>query len=223
MESFPTQLGTLFGAVQAQIASVRAGLGFPALNGPDGAGTGTIPVGAEYEPYQLAAPSIVIVPVGEDFLPKRQTGTNPKGPDLSFVSVPTKAYFSSLLHFRAMLWGDPDPNFATTSDVLYDFDSTLELRREFIEALYTNAGGVPGFKLDGGRWDQPTNERRSGRMYVLSFSILSSIDSEPYIYLPFATATTSGVEMSTTFVLATDDTSNPASSEVFATLIAPPP
>ena len=92
-----------------------------------------------------------------------------------------------------MLWGDPDPNFATTSDVLYDFDSTLELRREFIEALYTNAGGVPGFKLDGGRWDQPTNERRSGRMYVLSFSILSSIDSEPYIYLPFATATTSGV------------------------------
>ena len=78
--SFPTQLGTLFGAVQAQIATVRAGLGLPALNGPDGAGTGTIPVGAEYEPYQLAAPSIVIVPVGEDFLAQATDRDQPQGP-----------------------------------------------------------------------------------------------------------------------------------------------
>ena len=212
-ETFPSQLASLFGAVQAQVATVRAALGYPALNGPDGAGTGTIAVGAEYAPYQLAAPSITVVPTGESFQPAQKAGSYAVG------QIPPKQLYSSWLHFTAFIWGDPDPNFGVTQDVLYDFDACLELRREFIEAL-VNPGGIPTIHLDGATWDQPNNERRSGRMYVLRFSVLSRINNEPYIYIPYATATTSGVSVATTFYAISGDGT---STQVEAAYIAPPP
>jgi hypothetical protein len=218
-ETFASQLATLFGGIQAQIAGVRTALSYPQLNGPDGSGTGTIAIGHEYINQELAAPSIVIVPLGEEAAPAQRAGQNVQAGADGTVAIYSKILWSSWLTFEARLWGDPDPNFGSTQNVLYDFDSTLELRREFLEALWANGGGIPGVRFDGGRWIQPQDDARSGRGYLLSFSVRSRIDQEPYIYIPFATATTPGVTLDASFV-----ESSPAggSSVVIGSIIAPP-
>ncbi len=215
-ETFPTQLADLFAGMQAQIAGIRSSRGFAPLNGPDGAGSGTISVGAEYLSQELAPPCITVVPTGEQFQAAQRSGA----PISSLAALQAKLLWTSRLVFDAWLWGDEDPAFATTKDVLFSFDSTLELRREFLVGLYYNAVGIGAVVIIRGEWRQPQDVARVGRAYVLTFSFRSQIQDEPYIYLPFATDSASGVTMSTTIYASSGDGS---STEIEGAIIAPPP
>jgi len=216
--TLPFTLTDLVTPVQTWVAAARATQGLAALNGPDGVGTGTICVGAEYLDFQLSPPGIILVPtseeIGSDYLGDGATdGTEPTTP---------KRYWKGALTFDAWCWGDEDPNFVTTQNTTYSFDSALELRRELCLALAT-LGGIPSVGRLRGRWDQPTNVKRLGRMYVLSSQMWTPIDDldvGPLTVAPFATSTSTGVSIDAT-VQATSPDGTQTTTE--ATVVAPPP
>jgi hypothetical protein len=214
--AFPVTFESILSAVQTTVASYRTAGGLPQLTGPDGVGTGTIAFGAEYLDFQLAPPCIWIVPVGEGFEEEEYDGTS----DGSGNSPP-KRYFTTRHHFEAWCWGDEDPNFASTQNVLYSFDSALELRRVLTIAI-VQLGGTPEMLRQDmrGRWEQPANIKKTGRMYVLSFSLKLGLDDNPYTFLPFATDTSSGIQISTTIVAVSPDGT---STTQMGTIVAPPP
>ena len=216
--AFPVTLESIFAPVQAYVAAARAAVGLPPLNGPDGAGTGTIAIGQEWDNYQLSPPSIVVVPREEQFGPKDRSGIE----DGSGQSSSTR-YYTTTHTFEAWIWGDPDPNFATTGNTVYDFDSTLELRRAFVLGLVTQLGDVPELGSLRGRWEQPQDDNRVGRMYVLTFAIKLGVDDAAptdSVWLPFATDSASGVQVSTTITAISPDGT---STEQMGVIIAPPP
>ena len=214
--TFPVTLASIVLAVQTAVASYRSAAGLAPLNGPDGAGTGTIAIGQEYLGHQLGAPSIIVVPRDETFGPKDRSGVE-DGP------TPTTGtrYFTTRHAFEAWCWGDEDPSFDVTGNgsTSYSFDSAIELRREFVLGL-VQLGDVPELGSLSGRWEQPANDKRNGRMYVLTFEIKLGVDDDAPTFLPFATDTAPGVSVVTTVnVTSPDDTS----TEQVGVITAPPP
>jgi hypothetical protein len=212
--AFPVTFESIISVVQATVAAYRASAGLVPLNGPDGAGTGTIALGQEFLGHQLAPPSIVVVPRRETFAEKDRSGIE-DGP------TPTTGtrYFTTRHVLEAWCWGDEDPDFATTGDTSYSFDSALELRREFVLGL-VRLGDVPELGSISGEWDQPANDKRSGRMYVLTFEVKLPLDDDAPIFLPFATDSTSGVQVVTTILATSPDQS---STQQMGVIVAPPP
>ena len=204
--------------LQVSIASMRNAMGLPQLTGPDGAATGTIAVGPEYLAFQLAPPMVILVPRDEDIDPTllndgTKDGTAPYSPH---------AYWRGALGIDAYCWGDEDPDFATTHNTTYSFDSALELRREVCLALAA-LGGIPEIGRLRGRWDHPADDKRLGRLYVLSFQVWTPINDltvGAYEVDPFATATTPGVSITSTVSSVPFDGSS-AIPEL--AIIAPPP
>lgn len=191
--SFQLEYEAVWNDIQADIATIRAGLSLPALNGPDGAHTGTISVGREFEAYQLDAPAIAVVPTGIEFIPARRGGERDERLETVYVAGPV--LFTMWLEHAAYIWGDPD---ATRTDTSYDFSSTLELVREFCGSLRRRLGNSPALRLDHARFDQPADITKRGRYFVLPFAFQVPLVDEPYITLPFATPTTSGVTIAAT-------------------------
>jgi len=81
------------------------------------------------------------------------------------------------------LWGDPDP---CGQNPLHDFNSTVELYRELLGAMYRNVGGAPNVRAEQSVWQQPTNDRRLGRLLVLPLAWGADLADEPYTIVPFA-------------------------------------
>ena len=55
-------------------------------------------------------------------------------------------------------------------------------------------GNVPNCKIGEAFWRQDTNDDRDGRLLIVPISFAADISDEPYIFLPWATGTTSGVQ-----------------------------
>jgi hypothetical protein len=81
------------------------------------------------------------------------------------------------------LWGDPDP---TGVNPLLDFNSTIELYRELLGAMYRNLAGAPNVQIGEFVWDQPSNENRLGRLLKGHVAFAVDITDEPYTIVPFA-------------------------------------
>lgn len=212
--AFVTDYGAFWKAVETDVRGLRQGLSLPALNGPDGAGTGTIPVGQEFKPYQLDAPSVTVVPTGIEFFPAKRAGE--RDGTLAGVFTNGRALYLMQVQHEIWMWGDPDPGKQQPG---YDFNSCVELLREVVGAMQRAAGGIPSIQLSAARFDQPTDVNRRGRMLVLPVSFWAPIVDEPYILEPFATSTTPGVHIAATL----EEVFNDGSSTIAGIINAPPP
>ena len=154
MSPLPFTIADMVSPIEASIKSFRAAMGLAQLTGPDGAGTGTLCVGPEYLNFQLAPPGIIIVPSAEELGHEYRTD----GVSDGLAPLATKRYLMGAHTFEAWCWGDEDPDFATTQDTLYSFDSALELRRELLLALAQLGGIIVTiivtrlFRSVGARW-----------------------------------------------------------------------
>jgi hypothetical protein len=118
--------------------------------------------------------------------------------------------------FDAHIWGDVDPSGANP---LYDFNTTLELYRELVGAFWRQLGGAPSLEHGESRWVQPTDDRRLGRMLVAPIAFFADLTDEPYVLLPYSTATSPGVQAHVTV----EETSPDGSSTIsVGPIIAPP-
>ncbi len=200
--SLPFTLGDMLAPAQALVAEYRTRMGLPQLTGPDGVGSGTIAFGAEYLDFHLSPPGIIIVPRDEDIQNAIDSGvTDGPAPYLP------KRYWLGALRFDAWCWGDEDPDFDTTQNTAYSFDSALELRRELCVAL-AQIGGIAGVGTLRGRWEQPANVKRLGRLYVLTFQFWTPINDltiRDTTVVPFATPSTPGATIDATVAATSPD------------------
>jgi hypothetical protein len=113
------------------------------------------------------------------------------------------------------LWGDPD---LTSVNNLQDFDTTIELYRELLGSFVRVLGNVPNVSIGEARWDQPTHDRRFGRLLIVPVGFYAAITDEPWISLPYATSTTAGVQVNATVVEDFPDGSSTSSGVI----VAPP-
>ena len=214
----PFTLTDIVTPLQTAIASFRTSMCLPQLTGPDGQGTGTICVGPEYLAFQLSPPGVILVPRDEDIDP---TCLNDGTSDGTSPYIP-RAYWRGALGIEAWCWGDEDPDFDTTQNTTFSYDSALEIRREVCLAL-AQFGGVAEIGRIRGRWEQPSNDKRLGRLYVLSFQVWTPINDlsvGAYEVEPFSTSTIPGFSITSTVVSVPFDGSS-AIPEL--AIIAPPP
>lgn len=152
--------------------------------------------GPEYLEQEQVSPRIVLVPTTSEF---GFSQPNPAS-DPRTRTIPAKSLYTEPLSFEAHIWGDPDPN---SADTAYSFDTTRELMREFIGAMYTaymgGRGPAAGFTPTGGAWR--TDPRgvgmvnTYGRLYVLTFTLSLQVQRDPWISIPYAaTHNDGGVE-----------------------------
>jgi len=202
----PTDIFALFSSAFGEIATVRASRGLPAI---------ITHIGSEYLPQEDDAPRIVIVPERNKYAPARAAG-NQTGMVGDFNPKPL---YRRLMQFAAHCWGDDKPA-STEQDLVYSLNSTVELEREFLVALAHNFGGPAAIvSADiSGEWDQPTNMQRRGRLLIIRFAIETPVTQEPFITLPFSTASTSGVQVSATVAEVFPD----GSSSVAGIIVTPP-
>ena len=202
----PYSTSSTLGAVFTEMAVVRAGRGLPALTAAH--------VGAEWLRAEEDAPRVVIVPVSNAFATARNTG-NQTGITGDFNP---KSLFRRLSTFEAYLWGDDKPADGTEATTWYSFDSAVELERELLVALAHNLGGPAAIIQLGSTWDQPTDMNRRGRLLVTRFAFETPVTQEPYITLPYSTASTSGVQISTTIEMLWPD----GTSTIAGVIVSPP-
>lgn len=214
MSDFYVNLVDLFAEVQATIAGYRTANGLPQLTGPDGVGTGTLAIGPEYLDFQLSPPMLIIVPISERF-----TAAERSGIDDSTYPPGSKLWKSTVMYFEGWCWGDEDPNFAISGNTTYSYDSAMEIRRELSLALVA-LGGIHAVGNMGGRWEQPANVKRMGRMYVMGFEVQLPILDDPYEFIPWSVNPTTGLQMVATITAISPDGTSTISEGV---LIAPPP
>lgn len=211
----PTDLIAIFSAVFGQITTVRATRKLPAA---------TLHLGQEWLLANESPPRIVVVPTANRYAPARPMGGAAGAPFISQATFNPKTFYRRLTGFDAHLWGDPSPTQGqpdpTEADLWYSYNTTLELERELIVALAQNLGGTAALASDlmSSRWEQLTDMQRLGRELVLSFAFETQVSEEPYVILPYATQSTSGVQVSATVEMVFAD----GSSSVAGVIVAPP-
>ena len=200
---FVTQVGALFAQASVIVAALRVQLALPPLV-PNGA----ILIGQEWLAFEHDAPRIVVVPTRTEY-----TGaitTNP--PQVGTGTPLAKAVYSRWMDWEAHVWGEPDP---TGVDPTYDFDSTLELEREFLYAMQATMT-IPVSVPRSGEWRQPQDVQRRGRLLVVSFRIWTPVMAPPYNVLPYAqTVGDGGVERDITAQI------NPPTGDTVGPIIIP--
>ncbi len=179
--AFIQDISQLFSAAYASVVAKRSALSLAPLQP---AALTNFQIGPEYLDQEQSPPRIVLVPIDTpsfDFAQQMPT-------TLAGAQGLQKSLYTAVEAFEAHIWGDPDPSAATG---YYSFNSTLELRREFIGALYTQlmGGRAPrgSFTPVSGRW---LTERRDvgmvntyGRCYILTFQIAMPVLRDPYVAL----------------------------------------
>lgn len=195
MPVFVQDVTQLFTSAYQQVVATRATLGLPALQPST---LTAFQLGKEFLDQNQSPPRIVITFTRAAYDRGMVMSTStPLG-----ATMPQKSLFTRWLEFEAHIWGDPDQTARPSPDPTptvppalpnpyYDFNSALELEREFIEAMYDNAGAV--FIPLGLEWVQRSDTDRYGRTAVLTFKIATPVIEEPFTILPFATSTSSGV------------------------------
>jgi hypothetical protein len=201
-------------AVALDIQSVRHSRGLRPLVCPPGYQTAPILMGQEWLRREHAPPRIVLVPTH-----LRNSGGSALGiqPMAGLISErPLKVFWRAIIGFDAHLWGDSD---VTAINSLVDFNTTIELYRELLGAMVRVQGGIPNVSIGEARWDQPTDDRRAGRLLVVPIGFYADITDEPYVVVPWATQSTSGLQASITVTETVPDGSSSTSSGF---IIAPP-
>jgi hypothetical protein len=201
-------------AVALDIQSVRHSRGLRPLVCPPGYQTAPILMGQEWLRREHAPPRIVLVPSTIPTSPARPMGMQPITDHIS--KRPLKPFWRALIGFEAHLWGDSD---VTAINSLADFNTTIELFRELLGALVRQTGGIPNVLIGEARWDQPTDDRRAGRLLIVPIGFYADITDEPYVVVPWATQSTSGLQASITVTETVPDGSSSTSSGF---IIAPP-
>lgn len=172
--------GSFLSAWSANVSASRARQGLPPLNGIDG-NDGQIAIGQEEIAWEMAPPRITLVPKGITVSKNEMRMPNP--PTLTIADNQPKVLWSAWLNFTAYFWGDEWPG-DTPKPVWWDFNTTIELFREFAMALYRTCSG-PSLKMDPADFEQPTDNARAGRWLVMPFSVLIPVTDEPYVTLPY--------------------------------------
>jgi hypothetical protein len=210
----PTDFAAIWTAIFSEIVTVRAGRSLPAA---------TLHLGQEWLVAQESPPRIVIVPTPGDYGPARAMG-GASGPANFFQqsSFNPKTFWLRYLSFDAYIWGNESPAPSSppveNPDLWYSFSSAVELERELLISLAHNCGGPAAIRLGGYRWDQPADLQRLGRLLVVSFAIQTPVTQEPYTILPYATQTTSGVQVSATIEEVFPD----GTSSIAGVIVIPP-
>jgi hypothetical protein len=208
--SYLVDLVQIIGQVSADIDNIRANRKLPPLRGaPAGYAAGSILVGKEWVHREQSPPRIVLVPTDIRLEPARMLGLQPSQ---QVSALPLRSFYFQRIMFDAHIWGDPDP---AGANPLYDFNTAFELYRELVGAFYRNLGGAPSIIAGGARWEQPTDDRRLGRLLIAEIGFYNDLTDEPYVLLPYSTATSPGVQVVETLV---DETSG----EQVGPIVAPP-
>ena len=173
----------------SDIASVRKARKLKPLVCPPGFPTAPIMIGQEWVRREQTPPRIVLVPTGIRNSPGAAIGIQPMAGDIS--QRPLKVFWRGIIMFDAHLWGDPDPS---SQNSLFDFDTTIELYRELLGSMVRVQGGIPNVSIEQARWDQPTEDRRLGRLLIVPIGFYADISDEPYVVVPWATQSTSGLQ-----------------------------
>jgi hypothetical protein len=216
--TLPFDLTDFFAPVQANIASYRTAMGLPQITGPDGVNSGTLSIGEEYLKFQLAPPGIIIVPMGGHLRNYLDSGVQ-----TSIAPILPKQYWTDEMAFEAYCWGDEDPAGAPPAgSQLYSYNSAIELRRELAVAL-AQIGGIPEAQFGRYRWTPESGDtNRIGRVLTLEFALWSPVNDTiigPNVIVPFATDSSSGVQVDAAIVATSPDGS---STLQVGTIIAPP-
>lgn len=170
---------------------------------------GAILFGQESLPKMIDAPSIVIVPRGFSYRPARNTRAN-------LTERAPHILWSQWMRLEVHCWGDEDPEHRSE---LYSFSTATDLSRQVLVALQGLNGGVPRVEIGGSDWVQLSDVNRRGRMLVMNVSIETFVTEDPPALVPFATATTPGVQAAIKMNLATQDGSSTVTEAAF---VAPP-
>jgi hypothetical protein len=178
-------------------------------------------LGQEWLNASESPPRIVVVPTPYRYAAARPLG-GAAGPSAYFTqaSINPKTFWRRLLAFDAYCWGDPSPSMSsppTEQDAWYSFNSALELERELLIAL-AHIGGTSLIGLEGGRWEQPSDQQQLGRLLITSFTIETQLSQEPYTILPYATQSTSGVQIAATMEEVWPD----GTSTIAGVIVTPP-
>jgi len=175
----PTDLVAIFTTIFADVMSTRASRGLPPLVSAH--------LGQEQLQTEESPPRIVVVPTSTTYEYARIMGSQP--PTGLITALNPRIFATRWMHFRAHIWGDESPSPSTPpteQDLWYSFNTTIELEREFLGALMRNLGNVTNprsgtnVRIGEGRWTQPTNMQRLGRLLVLEFSIGTAVTDEPW-------------------------------------------
>ena len=203
----PFDLVALFSSVFGEMTTVRSSRGLTPLVSTH--------IGKEWLLQEEAAPRVVVIPERMQYAPARGLGNQ-----TSHVGdFNPKALYRRFVTCKAYLWGD-QPAVSTETDTWVSFNTAVEIEREFLVALSHNLGG-PAAVISSNmsaEWDQPTDDTRLGRLLVLTFAFETPVTQEPYIVLPFATASSSGAQVSATLETVFPD----GSSSIAGVIVTPP-
>jgi len=214
-----TDLNQTFQNVYLTIASTRQDLNLPPLQPIASGSTANFLFGHEFVVTEHTAPRIIIVPIRGEF---DFSATMPLGPITDDEKQqPRKPIYREWAVFQAWIWGDPGvPVDLTIPNGSYDFNSTYELRREFISAFYDTVTGG-SFRPDSAEWVQDSDMNRYGRVYVLNFRVAVPVTQEAFLYLNYSTTSgDGGVEGHTAVTMHSPDGENPQVTGIV--IIAPP-
>ena len=192
----PTDLIAIFTTLFSDVASVRAARLLPPMV--------SMHLGKEQIATEESPPRIVVVPTHNTYEYARVVGVQPMTGLATAINPPT--FCTRWMHFDAHLWGDESPTPAsplTEQDLWYSFNSTIEIEREFLQAIARNLGNISNtrsgvnVRLGDSRWVQPSDQMRLGRKLVLSFSVGFPVTYEPFV---MATPTSAAVDMKMVFL-----------------------
>lgn len=202
----PTDFVAIFSQIFGEMTAVRTARGLPPLT--------AYHMGAEWLLAEEDAPRIVVVPTGASYEKYRGLG------DQTGIvgDFNPKPFYRRLVSFDAYCWGNDKPSTSTETDTWVSFNTAIEIEREFLVAVVHNVGGPAAVEMRGSKWDQPTDMNRRGRLLVVSLALETIVSQEPYIVLPFSTASTSGVQIDATISMLWPD----GTSTVAGVIIAPP-
>ena len=85
--------------------------------------------------------------------------------------------------------------------------------------MYTCLGGIPNIRSLDPRWEQSTDDNRLGRLLIAQVAFGSDVSAEPWISLPFATPTATGVQIHETVEAVSPDGSQSTTTGV---IVVPP-
>ena len=187
-----TDIAAIFASTNTNVKAIRVANSLPALNP-----SGDILIGQEWLAQEDDAPRIVIVPKGTKYeAAKKMQNAGATGYLPGQIPARGEAYYRWII-FEAHFWGEPDPQFLNADpttklgDLLYDFNTTLELERQFFSSLAASIT-IPTAFPSSGEFNQETNVNRRGRELTVTFQIGTPITFEPYTILPYSVASGDG-------------------------------
>lgn len=212
MPAWITDVNALFASTFQDVTGFRVNLGLIPLQP---SGQTSFQIGEEFLKQQDSPPRIVIVPRRTEFDFSQYCP-----PVAGITAAPSPSIYRQWLIFEAHIWGDPDSSrVSTTVQPFYDFNSTIELQREFLWSMYTQCTGG-SFRPDGAEWVEDTHNDRHGRVLVTTFRIASPVTEGPFTFMPYSVVSGDGGVRGITTII--EQHAGSTAQETVGIIIAPP-